>query len=252
MTGGEVRTDDDDAIRRMLGWGGLDREVLLFVEDKEDKPVREILRQWPHVSRKISVCRCFGIDNLPRDKLLEGLLLGGGLKVKAVIHRDRDFMTDKEVAMWGDLYKTEGTFAWVCAYGDVENYFCQAHYLAALYGVSIETAEDWRTLAAAKIGGARDTFREKRKLVNRTLWPDGGSPSSDDLWQEGGEAAPHNQVGKSLWKALKPVVKAAGHDDKRIHNFNIPAGYEMAPDLRAILEHALATPRHLLDGRKAA
>jgi energy-coupling factor transporter ATP-binding protein EcfA2 len=35
MAGGEVRTDDDDAIRRMLGWGGLDREVLFFVEDKD-------------------------------------------------------------------------------------------------------------------------------------------------------------------------------------------------------------------------
>jgi len=243
MAGGEVRTDDDDAIRRMLGWGGLDREVLFFVEDKDDKPIREILRQWPHLARTVSVCRCFGIDNLPRDKLLEGLLLGGGLRAKAVVHRDRDFMTDAEVEMWRDLYRTAGVFAWVCAHGDVESYFREADYLAALYGVSKETAEAWRAEAAAGIQGARNTFFEKRKVVNRTLWPDGGSPNSDDLWRDGGEDSPGKRAGKSLWKALKPIVKAAGHDDKLLNSFKIPKGYEMAGDLKATLAQALAAPK---------
>ena len=49
----------------------MDRSALFFVEDEEDKPLRAILRQWPDLSRPIAVCRCFGIDNLPRDKLLE-------------------------------------------------------------------------------------------------------------------------------------------------------------------------------------
>lgn len=35
-------------------------------------------------------------------------------------------MTDAEVAMWRDRYKTDGVFAWVCAFGDVESYFCEA------------------------------------------------------------------------------------------------------------------------------
>jgi hypothetical protein len=29
MANGEVRTDDDEAIRKMLGWGGLDKDLLL-------------------------------------------------------------------------------------------------------------------------------------------------------------------------------------------------------------------------------
>lgn len=96
MRDGVVQTDDDEAIRRLLGWGGLDKSVLFFVEDEDDKPLRAILRQWPSLSAQVSVCRCFGIDNLPRDKFLKGLLVDGKLKVKAAIHRDGDFMTDEE------------------------------------------------------------------------------------------------------------------------------------------------------------
>jgi len=241
MAEGEVRTDDDEAIRRMLGWGGLDKEVLLFVEDEDDKAVREILRQWPQIARKVSVCRCFGIDNLPKDKLLDGLLLGGGLRAKAVVHRDRDFMTDEEVTKWGDLYKTDGVFVWVCAAGDVESYFCEPGYLAALYGVTDTEAEEWRVKAARTVVGARDAFREKRKVLNRTLWPDGGSPNSDDLWSAGGEASPSNVVGKKLWKALKSVIKEAGRDDKLLNSLAIPNGWKVAPDLRVVLEKACKT-----------
>ena len=160
-----------------------------------------------------------------------------------MVHRDRDFMTDAEVAMWRDLYRTEGVFAWVCAHGDVESYFCEADNLVALYGVPREVAEAWRAEAAAGIEGARKTFFEKRKVVNRTLWPDGGSPNSDDLWRDGGDESPRKRVGKGLWKALKPIVKAAGYDDKRLNSFTIPKGWEMARDLKATLEQALAAPK---------
>ena len=71
---GSVQTDDDNAIRRLLGWGGLDKAALFFIEDEDDKPLRSILRQWPELGRHIAVCRCFGVENLPHDKLLNGLL----------------------------------------------------------------------------------------------------------------------------------------------------------------------------------
>jgi hypothetical protein len=59
MANGAVRTDDDDAIRKVLGWGGLDKDVYFFVEHEEDKLVREVLRQWPDLSRRVAVCPCY-------------------------------------------------------------------------------------------------------------------------------------------------------------------------------------------------
>ena len=71
--------------------------------------------------------------------------------MKAVIHRDRDFMTEEEVVKWRTLYTMPGAFPWICAHGDVENYFCQTDYLAALYSVDAQTAEGCRSQAAATI-----------------------------------------------------------------------------------------------------
>ena len=242
MNDGRIETDDGEAIRRLLGWGGLDKSALFFVEDEDDTALRSILRQWPEFSRQLAVCRCFGIENLPKDKLLSGLLVDGQLKIKAIIHRDGDFMLAEEAIMWADRFKTDGTFPWVTAGCDVEAYFCSAGHLASIYGVAVEVAESWRVAASAKVVQAKDTFFAKRKLVNRELFPDGGSPGSDDLWNAAGGAQPETVKGKKLLAALKVVVKADGHDDKMLNAYRISPNYEVAPDLRRLLEACLTPP----------
>lgn len=239
MRDGVVQTDDDEAIRRLLGWGGLDKSVLFFVEDEDDKPLRAVLRQWPNLSAQISVCRCFGIDNLPRDKFLEGLLVDGELKVKAAIHRDGDFMTDAEAVKWRDSFSTEGVYPWVTAGSDLEGYFCSAKYLAALFDVTEEVAEVWRNEAAETITKARDHFLEKRKKIVQALWPNGGSPDAKALWDDAGGQKPVTVKGKKLHKALKQIVKKAGKDNKLLDAYTIPDGFVVAEDLKVILEAAL-------------
>ena len=240
MRDGTVQTDDDEAIRRLLGWGGLDKSVLFFVEDEDDKPIRTILRQWPTLSAQISVCRCFGIDNLPRDKFLEGLLVDGELKVKAAIHRDGDFMTEEEAEKWRESFSTDGVYPWVTAGSDLEGYFCSAKYLAALFEVTEEVAEEWRCQAASKVGNAKDNFIAKRKQIVYALWPNGGSPNALDLWDSFGGKSPNTVKGKKLHKALKQIVKSDGKNDKLLDAFTIPEGFVVAADLKAILEAALA------------
>ena len=239
MKDGHVQTEDDSAIRRMLGWGGLDKSVLFFVEDEEDKPLRAILRQWPDISRQIAVCRCFGIDNLPRDKLLEGLLIDGELKVNAIIHRDGDFMTAEEAKRWQDSFETKGVFPWVTAGSDMEGYFCTPDYLASLYGISLADAEDWRTEAAQSIGKARETFLAKRQAIVRAVWPNGGSPDAEALWNATGKA-PSTVKGKKLHAALKVTAKKYGKDDKLLDAFTIPNDCTVAEDLKATIVAALA------------
>jgi ABC-type cobalamin/Fe3+-siderophores transport system ATPase subunit len=243
MNEGRVETDDGEAIRRLLGWGGLDKSALFFVEDEDDTALRAILRQWPEISRQLAICRCFGIDNLPKDKLLSGLLVDGQLKIKAIIHRDRDFMNGDEVHLWSDRFKTDGTFPWVTEGCDIEAYFCKAPHLAALYGVTVEIAEGWRKEAAVKVEKAKDTFFSKRKIINRDFYQDdGGSPSSQTLWEEAGKVSPENMTGKKLLSALKNVVKHYKYDDKLLNNYYISSNHEVASDLREILEVCLALP----------
>ncbi|MEJ6008134.1 ATP-binding protein [Paucibacter sp. AS339] len=241
MKSGVIETEDDEVIRRLLGWGGLDKVALFFVEDEDDKPLRAILRQWPELSRQVAVCRCFGIDNLPRDKFLKGLLLDGKLKNRALLHRDGDFMTPEEAAKWTAGFQTPGVFPWVTTDSDIEAYFCQATYLAALYGVSVEVAEEWRQEAAKKVTKARDTFLEKRKNVVRSVWPNGGSPDAEAMWQAASGPSPSTVKGKKLLAALKTVVKSGRYDEALLNSFAIPKDYTVAPELKALIETAIAS-----------
>lgn len=241
MRDGTVETKDDEAIRRLLGWGGLDKAALFFVEDEDDKPLRAVLRQWPDLARQVAVCRCFGIENLPRDKFLEGLLVDGELKIKALLHRDGDFMNDDEAAKWRRGFKTPGVFPWVTTGSDIEAYFCQTDYLCALYGVPPEEAEQWRQQAAKTVKKARETFLAKRQNVVRVLWPNGGSPDAEAMWTDAGGISPATVKGKRLHAALKTVVKAAGKNDSLLNSFTIPVDFTVAPELKALIEEAVAS-----------
>lgn len=241
MRDGRVKTDDDEAIRRLLGWGGLEKAALFFVEDEDDTPLRAVIRQWPDLARQVAVCRCFGIENLPRDKFLEGLLVDGELKVKALLHRDGDFMTADEAERWRQGFKTPGVFPWITTGSDIEAYFCQTDYLCALYGVSSEKAEEWRQKAAEQIKKARATFLEKRKNVVRAVWPNGGSPDAEEMWEQAGGISPETVKGKRHHAALKPIVKADGYDDALLDKFSIPKGYTVAPELKALIEEAISS-----------
>lgn len=240
MSGGEVKTDDDEAIRRLLGWGGLDKSVLFFIEDEDDKPLRAILRQWPELSRQLSLCRCFGIENLPKDKLLSGLLVDGEIDVSAVIHRDGDFMTPQETSKWAAAFTTKGVYPWTTEGSDIEGYFCSAAYLAALYKIPVEEAERWREAASKAVTKARDAFIKKRLVINRLIWPDGGSPEANDLWTQQGGPSPATVKGKKLLGQIKVVATKNGYNANLLNTFTIPEGFTVAPDLKQILEKAIA------------
>jgi ABC-type lipoprotein export system ATPase subunit len=236
---GKIIAADDDTIRRLLGWGGLDKKCIFFVEDEEDKAIRALLKQWPNLNRQITVCRCFGIDNLPKNKLLEGLSLGGGLKINSLIHRDRDFMTEKECEKWSGTYKADNTFTWCTDYVDVEAYFCQPEYISKLYEVSLEQAIEWLDKAASNINCARDKFFEKRILINYALYKNGGTPESQTLWDEAGGKSRNTVLGKKLLAALKPIVTAAGKDEGYLNRLLIPSDIVLAESLKDALTQAL-------------
>jgi energy-coupling factor transporter ATP-binding protein EcfA2 len=243
MKNGLVETEDDEVIRRLLGWGGLDKAALFFVEDEDDKPLRAVLRQWPELSRLVAVCRCFGLGNLPRDKFLQGLLLDGRLKNRALLHRDGDFMTNEEANRWSGSFKTPGVFPWVTEGSDIEAYFCRADYLVALYKVSVGIAERWREDAAKKVIGARKTFLEKRKRVVQAVWENGGSPNAEVLWREAGGPSPSTVTGKKLLAALKTVIKEEKLDDSLLNLFTIPSDYTLAPELKELIETAVVVDK---------
>lgn len=247
---GIASNQEDEAIRTLLGWGGLDKRLLFFVEDENDQPIRQILRQWPQINRQVAVCRCFGIDNLPRSAMLKGLFEENNFGIKALVHRDRDFLTHAEVQKWSERYISVGTRTWVTSHVDVEAYFCQPTYLSALYGVELDTAQAWIEEAVALVKDRKRSFFEKRKVINRVLYEHGGSPASEELWNELEASSDKTEavLGKKLHSALKTIVKGHCFDDRRLDKFVLPADYEMAQELKALLNECLNENNSALTG----
>lgn len=240
---GKTVEQEDSAIRALLGWGGLDKKILFFVEDEDDKFIRTILRQWPNIYRQLAICKCFGIDNLPKNSMLKGLLADDSFGVRVLIHRDRDFMTDEECGIWRQKYfSEEDVEVWVTKHVDGEGYFCQVDYLMALYFIDEETARQLINNALTEIDekNVEKLFKNKRKIINRNLYADdGGSPKTEKLWQENGGFCSKNILGKTMHAALKVAIKNAGYDDKRFNRLEIPKTVVLAPELKEILGRML-------------
>lgn len=232
---GSVVEEDSSAIRSMLGWGGLDKKILFFVEDEHDQHIRALLRQWPNLQRQVSICRCYGVDNLPRKALLTGLLTDNSFGVKILIHRDSDFMTPAERGQWAERYRQDGVEVWITEGADVENYFCSPAYLATLYGISNMEAKELVQKAIDLCDGAEKKFREKRKAILRLLNEEGGSPATSSLWNEG-KGTVATVHGKALEGQLKNILKQAGKNEKLLDKLIIPATIELAPELKILLE----------------
>lgn len=145
-------------------------------------------------------------------------------------------MTDQEASKWRNFYKTTGVFPWVTSAADVEGYFCEVPYLMALFQISQDEADLWRNEAAKTVGKAHETFLEKRKSIVRAVWPNGGSPDAEQMWQDAGGKTPDTVKGKKLLAALKMMAKSKDKDDKLLDAFTIPSSFEMATDLKKVIE----------------
>jgi hypothetical protein len=78
-------------------------------------------------------------------------------------------------------------------------------------------------------------------ISKTTLWPNGGSPDAEKMWEESGAKSPSTVTGKKMLAALKGILKAKGKDEKLLDAFTIPGHFEVAPDLKMVLEAATAS-----------
>jgi len=96
MADGELKTKNTESIRQRMGWGALDKEVILITEDGNTSYMKNVLDQWPELARKTLIWPTFGSGSLPNGSALKNLQKEWGIKV--IVHRDRDFMSDDDKA----------------------------------------------------------------------------------------------------------------------------------------------------------
>lgn len=241
MKDGAVQAAEDRTIKRLMGWGGLDKKLLMFVEDQTQTDIIRLLSQWPHLASQVAVCSSGGVEKLPSADLLRGLIDGAALDMRVLVHRDRDFMTDEEVEKWSSPYKNAGYGVWVTKFCDVEHYFTDPGHVSRRYEVEKQEAEKWITEAFAAIGSnVYIKFTNKREeLVRLGIADKQLSEKLVTQWEPLG--CRHVSLGKELRKKLRKVVLDKGLDQTKLDAIEINPADDatLAIDLKNAIEFAL-------------
>jgi len=239
MKEGQV-VEDPEGARALMGWGLLDKTVLLLSEDKNTDMLRKIIAQWPEIDRKVAVWPLHGEGKTPKPEVLKELSGVFGATITLAIHRDADFMLDDEKPKWKKPFEDKGIFVWITAGSDIEAYFCTPEYLN-----SIGVANGEQLVADSKNGDAdaQAVFEKKRKQINKRddFYPGGaGTPTHDEAKENlEGSTATGMHKGKAVFEELEKQIKVIDKCLAKKFGKVIDADHEIAPELKAFLENRI-------------
>lgn len=115
------------------------RQVILMTEDKNSEPVR-VLAQANGAPDNLAVLSYNGCGNLPAARLLANMISDMRADAQIIIHRDRDFRTEEEMAFELATASAERTRNGIIGVSelftplnDVEHSFSQADHLKAVF-----------------------------------------------------------------------------------------------------------------------
>ncbi|WP_425864738.1 ATP-dependent nuclease [Arthrobacter sp. TWP1-1] len=244
MKGGEVEPSGDANARQQMGWGLLDRKIILLTEDSKTGMLRSLLSQWPELERVTAIWPFHGTGKLPQAEVLDGLkvLLGNGMRL--VIHRDRDFLMPEEISKLAKPYEAHGHRIWATRYSDIEAYWATPEAISAHFGISVGEATlllESAIREANKDEEATTKRRNKRRDALNKLNDDGKLPQFGDvevLEEVAAEGPQFGVLGKSMIGCIRAAASRSRLD--KIAGFGnfIPAGLTsfIADDLRVLLE----------------
>lgn len=203
---GRVEKQDRDTslIPILMDLGALDQldaagaEVIICTEDKGKKALEECVRNLGFGAR-VRVISYNGVTNAASAIAIDAMAGLFADRPAIIVHRDRDFLTDHEVVIWGDEYSKRGMHVFCPRLPDVESYFVTPEHLSVVYGQPVEAIEaELDTLIAAMDVELRVAFRNKRQEANRKYWIDGGGPATDVMWPPAVRATREQLMGKKL------------------------------------------------------
>lgn len=250
MKDGKVQDDGDTSGRQLMGWGLLDKRILLLTEDSKTHLLRALLSQWPDLERVVALWPLHGSGKLLDAEGCASLQTLFGDCMKIVLHRDRDFMMPAEAEAFMKPYKDKGVSVWLTRSSDVEAYWAEKGIIEAYFGIDAPQAQSLldAAITASTDGGADQTARNKKRLDIRNKLPECkngqiGEFSVQQVIDEYGKAGPqHVILGKTICKKVREAAQAQGYQGLKGFGEIIPDGLQnpLAADLKQTLENNLA------------
>lgn len=243
MKGGKREDKDTHLIRQTMGWGLLDKSVLLVTEDKKTAMLKAILSQWPDLERKTAIWPLRGNTSLPPPEVAGTYPQLFGDHMKVVMHRDSDFLLATEGKEVCKPYNARKVDVWLTDGSDVEAYWATPPVIAATFEISTEDAREMIDRACDELdaNGAKATFNTKRLDVQKLIKAITNGEmdtigSADARAQLQGEGREKGFVGKDLISAIRNVAAQKGLKGGHGLTKAIPDGCSLASDLKAVIE----------------
>ena len=245
MKDGAVQPNGDTSGRQLMGWGLLDKRVLLLTEDTKISMLRSLLSQWPDLERSVALWPLHGSGKLLDPKGCASLrtLLGEGMKI--AIHRDRDFMMPAEAAAFSGPYSELGIGVWLTKYSDVESYWANSEVVAEHFGIDTQSAQQLidEAVASAQQGNADATARNTKRndIRNKIAECKNGQIGAfnDDQVVEiySTDGQQHIVLGKTLCAKIREQAKAKELANVSSFGKSALAGLDqaMADDLKSVI-----------------
>lgn len=243
MKDGKVQERGDTEGRRLMGWGLLDRRVLLMTEDKDAGMLQSLLAQWLDLDRQVAVWPFDGSSKLPSPEVLSGFVKLTGDSLKMMLHRDRDFLMPDEIRVLSEPYQNAGHKLWFTHYSDVDSYWAEPQIISAHFGISNDEAKtllDRAVEAACVNDGALKKLRKKRTDAIGKLNRNGVLPQFGDqevITEACKQGNQHKVLGKDLLSAIRKAAQDDGHKAASSFGKSVPPGLaaDMADELRTVL-----------------
>ncbi|MFC1673886.1 AAA family ATPase [Pseudomonadota bacterium] len=246
LENGRKKEDEQfELAKALMDIGGLDdadklvnsnKEFLFFTEDKKKKPIRNLLSCCGVREDRYDVIAYHGVSNAEATaKIISSLqpFIRGDTQI--IIHRDRDFMDDRELSGFRHAFESNGLKVFITQGSDTESYFINAEHIA--YGTDLTTNDVEALIEECLIENdeiINKRFKNKRREINgMPVNRDGDATPTSVLLPEDEYVELHHAVGKDFCSMLRRMAQERG-----IRNLNPEkiSNVCLAPDLVRILE----------------
>lgn len=239
LRNGKVEVQDDHGLVGILmDLGALDQidsagaDIVLCTEDKGKKNIEACVAAL-ETAVDIKVISYNGVNNAASAAVIKAMSELLAKTPSIIIHRDRDFLTEKEIELWGMEYRNRGMTIFCPKLPDIESYYVTAEHVATTYSTTKPDAADHlRGICEAITPEMRRKFKDKRRETNQKYCRDGGGPATDILWPPDDPMTPDTMLGKELVPRINEQFGPIYGGRKSL--FEIPAA-KLMEELRVFL-----------------
>lgn len=196
---------------------------VILTEDADQKYLKKLLEFNGFDLSGIRIISYSSCSHLDAALTLADYLQSAAPRVKYLVHRDRDFMTDKEIEQIAKKFKNPNVKLWVTDECDIEAYFTRIDHISHITGKSVAETTVWiKSLLASNHVDIQHAFEEKRNEIKKQLYvnevlkgleniADNRWPSTMDLFGRNVPTSRNNVKGKYMLKKCNgDMVNFAG------------------------------------------